>query len=166
MTKKSPRLSPLLCIAILAIVFFGGLSFKANSAMALPRQTEEAPQQILTQSRHKLRDNHGKTWQVIFFQREKNAEVINLDLRLVGFPDVVSFYHPKPLTITTDKGKILTAEDKFKEQSPAPNVGEYDFKPIISQLSPMESITLALPDSASVTIPPAVILEWLDIAKK
>ncbi|WP_330204219.1 DUF3122 domain-containing protein [Cyanobacterium sp. Dongsha4] len=141
-----------------------GLCFFPHNTFALTRQIEEAPQQFLTQSRHTLRDNQGNSWQVVFFQRAKNGEVKTVDLRLVAFPDVVTFKHPQPLKITFNQGKILFAEDKFAEQSPAPNVGEYDFMPIISQLSPTDYIELSLPDDLSLTIPAAIIVEWRSLS--
>ncbi len=145
-------------MVILTLVM--GISCFPSDTLALTRQIEEAPQQFLSQSRHTLRDNEGNSWQVVFFQRTKNGEVKTLDLRLVAFPDIATFSHPQPLKISTNQGKVLLAEDQFAEKSPAPNVGEYDFKPIISQLSPTDNITLSLPDNLSLIIPAAIIVEW------
>lgn len=147
------------CLIVILIIVMG-ISFSPNDTMALTRQIEEAPQQFLSQARHTLRDNQGNSWQVVFFQRKKNGEVQTVNLRLVAFPDITTFNHPQPLKITSNQGKVFLAEDQFAEKSPAPNVGEYDFKPIISQLSPTDYITITLPDDLSLTIPPAIIVEW------
>lgn len=148
---------------VLILALTVGMSFFPSETQALTRKIEEAPQQFLTQSRHTLRDSQGNSWQIVFFQREKNGEVETVDLRLVAFPDLISFNHPQALKITTNQGKILFAEDKFAIQAPAPNVGEYDFKPIISQLSPTDHITLSLPNDLSLTIPAAIIVEWQSV---
>lgn len=144
-----------------------GFSVNIQSATALIRQIEEAPGQTIIQSRHTLRDSQGNSWQVVFFQRMKDGEVTKVDLRLVGFPDVITFSHPQPLTIVTDEGQVLQAPDQFAEKSPAPNVGEYDFSQILSQLPSNQSVKLSLfPDQdIFLIIPFAVILEWQAIAK-
>ena len=137
-------------------------------AAAVIRQQEEALGQILYQSRHSLRDENGNSWQAILFKRVKKGQLKQIDLRLVGFPDVVTFSHPKALIITTREGKVLQAEDQFAEKSPAPNVGQYDLQEILPQLPPNQPIQLTLPletDSLlSLFVPTPVILEWQAIA--
>lgn len=134
---------------------------------AIIRQQEEAPGQILYQSRHSLRDEKGKTWQIILFKRFQEGKVQDLDLRLVGFPDEINFTHPHNLEIVSSSGKIFTAMDQFADKSPAPNVGQYDLKDILPQLPTNEVVRLFVPlsdsNSISIKIPIPVLLEWQEI---
>lgn len=136
----------------------------SQSAEAVIRQQQETPEQVLYQSRHTLRDNTGNSWQVILFKRVKSGELREINLRLVGFPGEVKFAHVKPLKIK-DADKILQASDVFTEKAPAPNVGQYNLKPILFQLSSNHLIELELPleKERTVKVPPAVILEWQSI---
>ncbi|MGK7946980.1 MAG: DUF3122 domain-containing protein [Microcystaceae cyanobacterium] len=130
------------------------------------RTHPESSDQLLSQSRHRLRDSQGAPWQVILFKRTKKEQIISIELRLVGFPDLVSFRHPQPLIITmTDR--ILSAPDQFAEAAPAPNVGQYDFQKIWPQLLRSQKLQLDLPldtsDPRTLTLPYPVILEWQDL---
>jgi hypothetical protein len=137
----------------------------ANAAI---RQQEEAPGQILYQSRHSLLDESGNSWQAILFKRVKNGQVKRIDLRLVGFPDSAPFKHPQALIITNREGKVWQAEDQFAAKSPAPNVGQYELQDILPRLPANQSVQLTLPlekgKSVSLSVPPPVILEWQAIA--
>ncbi len=148
---------------ILILFFTINLSF-AQPAEAVIKQQQETPEQILYQSRHTLRDNTGGSWQVILFKRVKSGEVGEISLRLVGFPGEVEFTHVKPLKIK-DADNILQADDAFATESPAPNVGQYDIKPILPQLSNHRLIELQLPleKERKIQVPPAIILEWQSI---
>ena len=157
-------LSLLLSIILLLSVSLG----HPQPAEALIRQQEEAPGQILDQSRHSLRDEAGNSWQVVLFKRVKDNQVKQIDLRLVGFPDAVAFSHPQGLKITTREGDVFQAADRFAEKSPAPNVGQYDLKDILPQLPANQSVQLALPlekeRKLSLPVPLPVVLEWQAIA--
>lgn len=148
---------------ILILLLTANFSY-SRPAQAEIRQQQEAPEQVLYQSRHTLRDNTGGSWQVILFKRVKSGELAEINLRLVGFPGGVEFAHVKPLKIK-DADRIFEAEDVFAEKSPAPNVGQYDFKPILFQLSTNRLIELKLPleKERTLKIPPAVTLEWQSI---
>lgn len=138
-------------------------------ARAAIRQQEEAPGQVLYQSRHTLRDGRGDSWQVILFKRVKDGQVRRIDLRLVGFPDRAAFSHPQPLTVAVPGGPSWLAPDQFATKSPAANVGQYDFTDILPQLSGAPSIRLDLPlageVSLSLSVPLPVVLEWQAIAQ-
>lgn len=134
-------------------------------ALALARQQEESPGQTLYQSRHSLRDETGSPWQVVLFKRVKDEKVEELSLRLVGFPEGIEFRHPEALEITAPDGEIFFAPDAFADESPAPNVGQYMMKNILSRLPLAGEIELSLPleKKRTLSIPAPVLLEWQTI---
>jgi hypothetical protein len=152
---------------ILICVLFLTISFSYNeSALANIRQQEEMPGQLLYQARNGLQDNQGQTWQIILFKRVKDGKVKDVDLRLVGFPEQVNFIHPQNLTLKTKKGQEFSAPDLFGEKAPANNVGQYNVKDILINLTQGESLTIDLPvqENLSLKIPYPVLLEWEEIA--
>jgi len=156
-----------LVVTIVLLIFIGLDNFTNQSALASIRQMEEAPGQILIQSRHTLQDEKGDSWQVVLFKRffADGSSIINL--RLVDFPGKADFAHPQPLKITTNAGDLFKAEDMFAQESPSPNVGQFDVKDILSQL-PITKLNLSLKmkgdRSTNLSIPPEVVLEWKNVA--
>lgn len=140
------------------------------NATAAVYQMEEAPGQMLYQSRHTLRDEFGKPWQVILFKREKNREETDVHLRLVGFPDVATFDRDRALKIFISTGKVLAAKDIFSPQSSADNVGEFDFKAVLPKLPQLTSVQLLLKmkndPAIALQIPAEVVLEWHLVIEK
>lgn len=139
-------------------------------AFALTRQNEEAPNQILYQARHTLRDSEGKPWQVVLYKRVKFGVIQTVNLRLVGFPNSVEFQHPASLMITTDQDEKFTVTDQFAEKSPGPNVGEYiisDLGNNINQMLDHSPLLLILPVNSpspiNIKIPVSVIVEWQEV---
>lgn len=138
-------------------------------ASALIRQQVEAPGQTLYQSRHRLRDRRGKTWQVILFKRIKVGELPNVQLRLVGFPEETIFQHPAPLNLKDSQNNHLSAADVFADKAPAPNVGQYDLTDILESVSASGSLELSLPvenGETRISIPAVIILEWQYLARE
>ena len=153
--------------AIVLLIFIGLNNFTTQPALASIRQMEEAPGQVLIQSRHTLKDDRGNSWQVVLFKRTKADGSSTIHLRLVDFPGLADFAHPQPLTITTDRGDSLKAEDVFAEKAPASNVGEFDLQNILSQLPVTKlNLSLAMKGSSSIalSIPSEVVLEWQSVA--
>lgn len=156
-------------IAVFALIGLGVLD--APSASAAIRQLEEAPNQMVYQSRQPLKDQHGNTWQTIAFKRVRPDGNSSFELRLVGFPDMVAIDHSQPLTLTSSLGKTLTAADTssniFKEGS-QPNVGQYDLQPLLSVLQAEIPLKLALPttkgDAISLSVPSSLVQEWQTVA--
>lgn len=153
---------------LLAIALLGAGSLMPESAFAEIRQMEEAPGELLYQSRHSLRDRAGYSWQVVLFKNVKAGQVTSVSLRLVGFPGVVEFSHPQPLQIKISSGDSFTAEDLFAEASPAANVGQYDLKAVLLKLPTDRQVLLsvAMADDRilELPVPPPVVLEWQSIA--
>lgn len=109
----------------------GGLNLPSAAAI---RQLEEAPGQMVYQSRQALKDQHGNTWQAIAFKRFRTDGYASFNLRLVGFPGVVEIDRSQPLTLIDSLGKTLTAlkdeRNLFTDAAtPQSNVGQYDLQP-------------------------------------
>lgn len=148
------------------LLWVGNVGTIVPPAYAAILTQEETPGQILYQSRHRLRDEGGNTWQTILYKRVKNGESSSLTLRLVGFPGTVEIVHPASMEITTSDGQTIAADDRFVEASPAPNVGEYDMEGAIEKFSHTGSVSLSLKTidrSLDLQIPFAVVVEWQDL---
>ena len=163
-------LAQFLLLASLALTVFSGLGIGTTpDAVAAIRQLEEAPGQMVYQSRQTLKDQHGSSWQAIAFKRVSPDGKTSLELRLVGFPGVVEIDRSKPLLLTNSIGEVLTANDNssiiFSDLSvPESNVGEYDLQPLLAQLQPEVSLSLTLPtiggESIQLSVPPSFVQEW------
>ena len=148
--------------------------FSPLPALAAVTQIEEAPGQMLYQSRQNLRDRTGKSWQVVAFKRIRPDGSEMVSLRLVGFLGAVELDHTQPLTLTTSMGQILTAKDVTDGISQGAtalaNVGEYDIQPVLSQLQSKIPLQLTLPmltgSTVELQIPSTAIQEWQTIADR
>ncbi len=148
--------------------------FSPLPAFATVTQIEEAPGQMLYQSRQNLRDRTGKSWQVVAFKRVRPDGSEMVSLRLVGFLGAVELDHTQPLTLTTSTGQILTAKDVTNEISQGANalanVGEYDIQPVLPQLQSKIPLQLTLPmltgSAVELQIPSTAIQEWQTIADR
>jgi Protein of unknown function (DUF3122) len=138
-------------------------------SQAAIRQLEEAPGQMVYQSRQTLKDQQGGSWQAIAFKRIRPDDTAVIYLRLVGFPGTAQIDHSQPLTLTDSMGKTLTAadvsHDMFTDQTQMePDVGQYDLQPILMQLElaiPLR-LTLATLDQPEIilNVSPDVVEEW------
>ena len=144
------------------VIFIACCFLVSAPANALLRQHHEAPNVLRYHARDSLRDRDGNTWQVILFPEDRDADTTYY-LRLVAFPGVNSFIHPQSLEIMT-QDKILIAKDAYAESSPAPNVGQYNLTPIMSQLPVKGKLKLAVPlnnyRELALKIPSEVLEEW------
>ncbi|EDX83520.1 hypothetical protein S7335_700 [Synechococcus sp. PCC 7335] len=155
---------------IVVILCLGGVeALSALPATAAIRQLEEAPGQVVYQSRQTLQDQHGNSWQAIAFKRIRPGKDPVLFLRLVAFPGIASIDRSHPLVLTNSLGNVLTADDASAriftdEASPEPNVGQYDLAPIISELQPILPLKLSLPTTQSepveILVPSSLVEEW------
>ncbi len=156
-------------ITIFALIGLGVLDMP--SASAAIRQIEEAPNQMVYQSRQSLKDQHGNTWQTVAFKRSRPDGNSSFELRLVGFPDLVAIDHTQPLTLTNSLGKTLTATDTssniFKDGVQA-NVGQYDLQPLLADLQAEIPLKISLStlkgDAISLSVPPSLVAEWQTVA--
>ncbi len=153
----------------LAIWFCLLVGLCQSPTIAAIRELEEAPGQMVYQSRQTLIDQHGHNWQAIAFKRISPDHQTSFDLRLVGFPGVVKIDRTQPLTLTDSLGKTLTAteasSDIFTESAlPEPNVGQYDLQPLLPQLQAEIPLKLSLPtidgEPVSLSVPPSLVEEW------
>ena len=163
-------LAQFLLLASLALTVFLGLAIGTTpDAAAAIRKIEEAPGQMVYQSRQTLKDQHGNSWQAIAFKRVSPNDKTSFELRLVGFPGVVEIDRSKPLLLTNSMGEVLTAADNssliFTDLSvPEANVGEYDIQPLLAQLQPEVPLSLTLPtidsEAIQLSVPPSFVQEW------
>lgn len=163
---RSPSRAIAFCCSLLLLVALS-LSIAPTAAQARIQQQTEKPGQVVYQARHTLKDNAGDAWQVIFYKRiQQETGTANTNLRLAGFPGAVEFLHPANLVITTARGDILNAPDRFADESPAPNIGEYQLNAVVNRLPSRGALEIMLPlkeRSRVLPIPFPVILEWQNI---
>jgi hypothetical protein len=157
----------LLLLGILTTSIFLGLgSLTSQIAIASVTKLEAAPGEIIYRSQTKLDDQAGHVWQAVLFKQVYPGQDTSLNLRLVGFPNSAELIHPQPLKITTASGTSLTAADVFLDEAPAPTIGQYDFKDILSQL-PNEPLQLGIPlpgrHFINISVPQSVVREWYEV---
>ena len=142
-------------------------------AHAAIRQLEEAPGQVVYQSRQALTDQRGDRWQVIAFKRTRPDHTTAIYLRLVGFPGSAQLDRSQPLRLTNSLGKTLTAtdasQDMFTDETQVkPEIGQYDLQPILLQLESAIPLQLVLPtlDSTEIilNVAPELVVEWRSLA--
>jgi len=160
----------LLGVLLLGVVF--GV-WNPHPAVADIRALEEAPGQMVYQSRQTLKDQHGNNWQAIAFKRIRPNGQTSFNLRLVGFTGEVEIDRSQPLVLINSLGKKLTAldasSDIFTEKTlPEPNVGQYDLQPLLLSLQPEIPWMLTLPtignEDVSLSLPMSLVEEWLTTA--
>lgn len=165
----------LLLTMMLSVLLIGWGTIAPSSAFATIRQLEEAPGQIVYQSRQTLRDQTGKSWQAIAFKRVRPDGSYHFYLRLVGFWGTAAIDRSQPLTLTNSMGQVLTATDASSQiftdsSSPEPNVGQYDLQPLLSQLRAELPWRLSLPTLSNkpliLQVPPSVAQEWQSVANQ
>lgn len=164
----------LLLLGTLVLVVLLGLGIlNPSGAVAAIRQLEEAPGQMVYQSRQTLKDQHGKGWQAVAFKRIRSDGQSSFELRLVGFPDGSEIDRSQPLTLTNSLGKTLTAPDAsshlFTEATkPEPNVGQYNLQPLLPQLQAGIPLKLTLPiandEAVNLPVSPSLVEEWQSVA--
>lgn len=165
-------------VSLLVVTALIGLTllcclFSAPPAIADIRQFEEAPGQVLYQSRQTLWDGHRHSWQAIAFQRSQPDADFHVYLRLVAFPGTADIDRSQPLVLTNSLGETLEAADTSSQiftnaSSPQPNVGQYDLQPILDQLRAEMSWRLYIPahqgEPVTLFVPSTVVEEWHRIA--
>ncbi|TVQ51270.1 MAG: DUF3122 domain-containing protein [Spirulina sp. DLM2.Bin59] len=165
-------MSTTLIIGMLAGVLM--MTVAIAPAQADIRQLEEAPGQIVYQSRQILKDQQGSNWQAIAFKRTSSDHGDEIYLRLVGFPGTTQIDHARPLTITSSMGMTLTAADISSDifTDPAemkPDVGQYDLQPILMELELAIPLQLLIPtlDPAEIllNVSPHLVEEWQSLAQ-
>ena len=161
--------------ALILGIWLGFGLFNPPSAAAAIRQLEEAPGQVVYQSRQTLKDQHGNSWQAIAFKRIRPDGSTSMALRLVGFPGVVTIDRSQPLTLTSSLGETLTATDDsgqiFTDEAvPEPNVAQYDLQPLLPALRAEIPLRLTLPtvdgEAVILNVPAGLVEEWQTVASR
>jgi len=151
------------CILVLLLIVCWTTIF-SDSANALLRLHQDEPGVMHYHSQESIKDDGGHAWQIVLFKVFEAGKPINIHLRLVGFPGVVEFAHPRSLEVITKEGKLLIANDIYRENAPAPNVGEYDFTDVLNQLKTIDNLKLYLPlleeKHLILKIPETLVSEW------
>lgn len=164
-----------MAIAISLLLSVALVTLPVAPARATIRQLEEAPEQVVYQSRYTLKDQYGNRWQAIAFNRIRPDGTRHVYLRLVGFPGAVAIDRTQPLQLTNPLGTTLTAADASNKiftdtTNPEPHVGQYDLQPLLGSLQAELPLQLTLPtqddDPVRLAIASPVIAEWLDIAQR
>lgn len=158
---------------ILKLILLLSLIFSLTQpAYAVVRESKIPPDTILYKSIQTWRDKADHPWEVVFFKEIKGDNKPKINLRLVGFPDLFEFEHPHPLIIKVREDLIIKVPDIFKNDQEAlsPNVGQYDFEPIMNQLESNNFWLLELPlkydQSSQIKIPYFILEEWQKISQK
>ena len=132
-------------------------------ALASIHKYPEASDRVMFRSVQSLRDTDEKAWQVVLYKRVKSGVVNSFNLRLVGFPGT-ELDLPVPLNVAAGSREIGMANDIWSESDLPINVGEYDFKSIITQVESNQPLRLNLPvkgeKKAALLVPPFAVREW------
>ncbi len=181
-------------VAIAVVVCVVGLGVLPQRAIAEVRQQVEAPGQVLYQSRQSLRDRDGRTWQLILFHRvvapdadfsaiapDPDAPAIphqnTTQLRLTGFPDLVTLDRTRPLEINPLLGEPMVATDTSAKALDEPDrdrhIGQWQVVRVLEQLPSVMPLTLAVPvidaqggaGSITLDVPAYVVREWQSVAQ-
>ena len=137
----------------------------ANNAPAFAsiHKYPEAGDRVMFRSVQSLRDTDDKAWQVVLYKRVQSGLVNSFNLRLIGFPGT-ELQHAVPLTVTAGSREIGKANDIWSESDLPINVGEYDFKSIITQLESNQPLRLSFPvkgeKKVALLVPPFAVREW------
>ncbi|MEG4285046.1 DUF3122 domain-containing protein [Microcoleus sp. A006_D1] len=158
---KKNRLPKILAVVVLG--FFLTLSAGIAPAFASIHKYPETADRVMFRSVQSLRDTDDKAWQVVLYKRVKSGVVNSLNLRLVGFPGT-QLQHPVPLQVAAGSREIGKAKDIWSDSDLPINVGEYDFKSIITQLESNRPLRLSLPvkgePETALLVPPFSVREW------
>ena len=156
------------------VIFLGWGIINPPVALAAIRQLEEAPGQMVYQSRQNLKDQQGNTWQAIAFKRINPDNKVSVSLRLVGFPGVAEIDPAQPIFLTSSLGKSFTAIYDSGNilidpaSAPKTNIGQYNIEPLLPQLQAKTPLKLTLPtiqgEAIRLSIPPTLIEEWKSLA--
>lgn len=169
--RPHPWVSWCLCCLMLLLVWG---TVAVPQAIAAVHQLEEAPRQVLYQTRAALKDQQGRRWQAIAFKRHKPDGNSHVYLRLAGFPGSVSLDRAQPLTLSNSMGVTLAAADASSQifsdaEHPEPHIGQYDLEGALPQLRPELpwQITLTTTDREVIrlSVPPSFVQDWQAIAE-
>jgi hypothetical protein len=144
----------------------------AQPAIASVHAYPQTSEQTLFRSLQSLRDQAGRSWQLVFFDQVDRGEIKLIHLRLVGFPGLE--LARSPLTLAAQTGQrwtvpnVETAELNVLEL-PA-NTAEFDLFEVMRELqddSVMDlGLELASGDRVDLTVPVAVVREWRSVLEQ
>ena len=162
MNNLSTKLSLFKALTVISLCLYLTLAVSAPAFASIHKYPETA-ERVMFRSVQSLRDTDDKAWQVVLYKRVRSGLVDSLNLRLVGFPGT-ELQHPVPLNVAAGSREIGKANDIWSESDLPINVGEYDFKSIITQVESNQPLRLNLPvkgaKKAALLVPPFAVREW------
>ena len=162
MNNLSTKSSLFKALTVISLCLYLTLAVSAPAFASIHKYPETA-ERVMFRSVQSLRDTDDKAWQVVLYKRVRSGLVDSLNLRLVGFPGT-ELQHPVPLNVAAGSREIGKANDIWSESDLPINVGEYDFKSIITQVESNQPLRLNLPvkgeKKAALLVPPFAVREW------
>lgn len=162
MNNLSTKPSLFKALTVISLCLYLILAISAPAFASIHKYPETA-NTVMFRSVQSLRDTDEKAWQVVLYKRVKSGVVNSLNLRLVGFPGI-ELQHPVPLKVAAGKREIGKANDIWSESDLPINVGEYDFKPIITQVESNRPLRLNFAvknqKETELLVPPFAVREW------
>jgi len=162
MNNLSTKLSLFKALTVISLCLYLTLAVSAPAFASIHKYPETA-ERVMFRSVQSLRDTDDKAWQVVLYKRVRLGVVNSFNLRLVGFPGT-ELEHPVPLNVAAGSREIGMANDIWSESDLPINVGEYDFKSIITQVESNQPLRLNLPvkgeKKAALLVPPFAVREW------
>jgi len=162
MNNLSTKLSLFKALTIISLCLYLVEAISPPAFASIHKYPETA-ERVMFRSVQSLRDTDDKAWQVVLYKRVRLGVVNSFNLRLVGFPGT-ELEHPVPLNVAAGSREIGMANDIWSESDLPINVGEYDFKSIITQVESNQPLRLNLPvkgeKKAALLVPPFAVREW------
>lgn len=141
-------------------------------AQARLQEIEEAPEQMVYQSRQAVRDQQNQTWQIIAYQRVKAGQISDPYLRVVGFPGIVRIDAELPLIMSNALGDRFAAPPAFDNlftdtTHPESHIAQYDLADVIPRLNIAVPLRLEIPspEKAVINISPSALFEWQNLSR-
>ena len=149
-------------LTIISLCFYLILTVSPPALASIHKYPETADR-VMFRSVQSLRDTDDKAWQVVLYKRVKSGVTNSFNLRLVGFPGT-ELQHPVPLNVAAGSRELGKANDIWSDSDLPINVGEYDFKSIITQVQTNQPLRLSLPvkgdPKTELLVPPFAVREW------
>jgi Protein of unknown function (DUF3122) len=146
-------------IGLLLLIFL--FAYGPNAIASIHKYPETA-NQVMYRSVQSLRDAQEKAWQLVLYKRVNSGLIQDFHIRIVGFPGSI-LPHPIPLELYREKLKIGVAEDITSQLNLPENVGEYDFRELITKIESNSPLRILLPRQKhpiEILIPPFIVKEW------
>lgn len=156
-------------LTILGLTLLLMLLWSTPVALAKVQFLKEADQWIY-QSQQTLTDTMGNRWDVTVIKPiEQNSQGVFLWLTTQA--DNIRLDSTQPLIVKTNSGQKLSASNLTRQhfigELPAPNMAQYDIRPLLPSLQETYSLELQLStktmDQVNILVPHDLLDEWLNV---